>query len=64
MNNRQHDELNDPEILSRVASYEMAFCMQSSIPELTDNTLNSKETLAEHGADPDIHSFANSCLLA
>ena len=42
----------------------MAFCIQTSIPELTDNTLNSKETLAEHGADQDIHSFANSCLLA
>ena len=64
MNKRQHDELNDPEILSRVASYEMAFRMQSSIPELTDLKQESKETLAAYGADPAQHSFANNCLLA
>ena len=64
MNNRQHDELNDPEILSRIASYEMAFRMQSSVPELTDITQESKETLTAYGADPGKHSFANNCLLA
>ena len=64
MNKRQHDELNDPEILSRVASYEMAFRMQSSVPELTDLKQESKETLASYGADPGKHSLANNCLLA
>jgi len=64
MNRRQHDELNDPEILSRVASYEMAFRMQSSVPELTDLKQESKETLSAYGADPEQHSFANNCLLA
>ena len=35
MNQRRHDALGDPEIVSRIASYEMAFRMQSSVPELT-----------------------------
>jgi hypothetical protein len=64
MNKRQHEKLNDPEILSRIASYEMAFRMQSSVPELTDLKQDSKETLALYGADPGKFSFANNCLLA
>ncbi len=64
MNERQHDALNDPEILSRVASYEMAFRMQSSVPALTDLRRESKDTLASYGADPSKPSFANNCLLA
>lgn len=64
MNHRRHDELNDPEILSRVASYEMAFRMQSSVPELADIGQESKETLAAYGAVPGNHSLANNCLLA
>lgn len=64
MNKRQHEALNDPEILTRVAAYEMAFRMQSSVPELTDLTQESKHTLAAYGASPGQHSFANNCLLA
>ncbi|MDE0865870.1 MAG: DUF1501 domain-containing protein [Rubripirellula sp.] len=64
MNERQYQKFNDPEILSRVASYEMAYRMQSSVPELTDLNQESKQTLAAYGADPGKPSFANNCLLA
>ncbi|MFT7640910.1 MAG: hypothetical protein ACI9G1_002654 [Pirellulaceae bacterium] len=64
MNGRQHDVLKDPEILSRVASYEMAFRMQSSVPTLTDLKTESKSALELYGADPSTPSFANNCLLA
>ena len=64
MNKRHHEEVNDPEILSRIASYEMSFRMQSSVPELTDLTNESKASLSLYGADPGKPSFANNCLLA
>lgn len=64
MNRRQHDALGDPEILSRVASYEMAYRMQSSVPALTDLRQESRETLTLYGADPSKPSFARNCLLA
>ncbi len=54
----------DPEILTRIASYEMAYKMQSSVPELVDI---SKEPAAIHelyGTEPGKKSFANNCLLA
>lgn len=64
MNHQQHERLQDPEILSRIAAYEMAFRMQSSVPELTDLTLETSATLASYGAVPGKNSFANNCLLA
>ncbi len=64
MNESHYDALNDPEILSRVDSYEMAFRMQSSVPELTDLSNETKQTLDAYGANPDKPSFANNCLLA
>ncbi|MBU01546.1 MAG: sulfatase [Gemmatimonadetes bacterium] len=64
MNKRHHEEVNDPEILSRIASYEMAYRMQTSVPELTDLTKESKGTLSLYGANPSKPSFANNCLLA
>jgi hypothetical protein len=64
MNQRHHDEVNDPEILSRIASYEMAYRMQSSVPELTDLKKESAKTLEAYGANPATSSFANNCLLA
>ncbi len=57
-------ETGDPEISSRIASYEMAFRMQSSAPELVDLAGESAETLALYGAVPGKPSFANNCLLA
>ena len=54
----------DPEIAARIASYEMAYRMQSSAPELIDLAGESKATLDLYGAEPGKPSFANNCLLA
>ncbi len=54
----------DPEIATRIASYEMAFRLQSSAPELTDLSKETKETLELYGCDPNKPSFARACLLA
>jgi uncharacterized protein (DUF1501 family) len=54
----------DPEIATRIASYEMAFKLQTSAPELTDLSKESNKTLALYGCDPAKPSFARACLLA
>src|SRR5213592_806013 len=54
----------DPEIATRINSFEMAFRMQSSAPELMDLSREPKEILAMYGAEPGKPSFANNCLLA
>ena len=54
----------DPEIATRINSFEMAFRMQSSAPELMDLSKESKATLDMYGAEPGKSSFANNCLLA
>jgi hypothetical protein len=54
----------DPEIATRINSFEMAFRMQSSAPELMDLLKESKATLDMYGAEPGKPSFANNCLLA
>jgi len=64
LNRRRLDASGDPEIATRIASYEMAFRLQSSAPELMDLGQESKETLALYGADPAKPSFARACLLA
>ena len=66
---RQLNELRlgatgDPEIAARISSFEMAYRMQSSAPDLMDLTKETKETLAMYGAEPGKSSFANNCLLA
>jgi len=57
-------ETGDPEVATRIASYEMAYRMQTTGPELIDCSKESKETLALYGAEPGARSFANNCLLA
>ena len=54
----------DPEIATRINSFEMAYRMQESAPELMDLTQESSETLAMYGAEPGKNSYANNCLLA
>lgn len=55
----------DPEIHTRIAQYEMAFKMQTSVPDLTDMSQESKETLELYGVkQPGDGSFASNCLLA
>lgn len=63
--NRKHlDLVGDPEIATRINSFEMAYRMQSSAPELMDISKESPETLRMYGAEPGKSSFANNCLLA
>ncbi len=64
LNRRRLDVMGDPEIATRVASYEMAYRMQTSAPELMDLSKESKETLEMYGAEPGKSSYANNCLLA
>jgi hypothetical protein len=64
LNRRQLEASGDPEIATRIASYEMAFRLQTSAPELMDLKRESKETLELYGAEPDKPSFARACLLA
>ncbi|HIA20358.1 MAG TPA: DUF1501 domain-containing protein [Planctomycetaceae bacterium] len=64
--NREHySEVGDPEIQSRISQYEMAYRMQTSVPELTDISGESKHTLDMYG--PEVKkpgTFAANCLLA
>jgi hypothetical protein len=65
LNEKQAEEVGDPETQARIAQYEMAFRMQTSVPELMDLSKESKQTLDLYG--PDVHkpgTFAASCLLA
>ncbi len=54
----------DPEIETRIRQYELAFKMQTSVPELMDIASESDETRALYGAEPGKSSYANNCLLA
>jgi hypothetical protein len=64
LNEMQARELGHPETLTRIAQYELAFRMQTSVPEVMDITKETKDTLAAYGAEPGAASFANNCLLA
>ncbi len=56
--------MGDPEIATRISSFEMAYRMQSSAPDLMDISQETKQTLEMYGAEPGKPSFANNCLLA
>ncbi|WP_182867630.1 DUF1501 domain-containing protein [Stieleria mannarensis] len=63
--NEQHLSVTgDPEIATRINSFEMAYRMQASAPELMDIRSETQKTLDLYGADPDKPSFAKNCLLA
>jgi hypothetical protein len=64
LNREQHKRLDDPEILTRIAQYEMAFRMQTSVPDLVDFRDEPKSVLDMYGAAPGDGSFASNCLLA
>ena len=64
LNQMRLDAVGDPEIATRISSFEMAFRMQTSAPELMDLSKESKSTLELYGAEPGRPSFANNCLLA
>ena len=65
LNQQQSDELGDPEIQARIAQYEMAFRMQTSVPDLVDTADEPRHVLEMYG--PDVSrpgSYAANCLLA
>jgi hypothetical protein len=64
LNQIRLDAVGDPEIATRINSFEMAFRMQSSAPELMDLAREPKHVLDMYGAEPGKPSFANNCLLA
>jgi uncharacterized protein (DUF1501 family) len=64
LNQRHLDAVGDPEIATRINSFELAYRMQSSAPELMEISQESKETLEMYGAEPGKASYANACLLA
>jgi hypothetical protein len=57
-------KLGDPEIATHIENYEMAYRMQTSVPELMDISKEPKEVLEMYGAEPAKASYANNCLLA
>ncbi len=64
LNQRRLETVGDPEIATRISSYEMAFRMQDHAPEVMDLSKESQDTLDLYGAKPGESSFANNCLLA
>ncbi len=64
LNRIQLGTLGDPEIATRIEAYEMAYRMQTSVPDLMDIGKEPKEILEMYGAEPGKASFANNCLLA
>jgi hypothetical protein len=65
LNELTHKELGDPEVSTRIAQYEMAYRMQTSVPELTDFSKEPQKVLDSYG--PDVKrqgSFAYNCLMA
>src|SRR5712692_5233639 len=64
LNRMEHSALQDPEIMTRIAQYEMAFKMQTSVPGLVDMSKEPKQILEMYGAKPGDGSFASNCLLA
>jgi hypothetical protein len=64
LNRARLDAVGDPEIATRISSFEMAFRMQSVAPEVMDIGREPKHVLAMYGAEPGKPSFANTCVLA
>jgi hypothetical protein len=65
LNQKRLEAKGDPEIAARIAQYEMAFRMQTSVPDLTDISQESKETLDSYGPEVrDPGTYAYNCLLA
>ncbi|MCX6979449.1 MAG: DUF1501 domain-containing protein [Verrucomicrobia bacterium] len=64
LNRRRESLVDDPEIATRIAQYEMAFKMQASVPDLMDVSGEDAKTLEMYGCQPGDGSFASNCLLA
>ena len=64
LNAMRHQTVGDAEIETRIASYELAYRMQTSVPELMDISREPAHIQELYGAEPGKRSFANNCLLA
>src|SRR5260221_8114843 len=64
LNKLENERQDDPEIATRISQYEMAFRMQSSVPELMDLAKEDAKTLELYGTKGGDGSFAANCLLA
>jgi hypothetical protein len=64
LNALQAQAFGHPETMTRISQYELAYRMQTSVPEVMDITKESAETLEAYGAKPGASSLANNCLLA
>jgi len=64
LNEMQAHELGHPETVTRIAQYELAFRMQTAVPEVMDINREPAPVREAYGAQPGASSFANNCLLA
>ena len=64
LNEAEAAQFGDPETVTRIAQYELAYRMQMSVPEVMDITREKPEMIEMYGAKPGEASFANNCLLA
>ena len=64
LNQAHYDNLKDPEISTRIAAYELAYKMQTSVPDLMDIANEPKSIHEMYGTTPGQSSYANNCLLA
>lgn len=64
LNKLEFDQIGDPETVTRISQYELAYRMQISVPEVMDISKEPQRVLETYGAEPGKSSFANNCLLA
>jgi len=64
LNEYELEQFGDPETLTRISQYELAYRMQMSVPEVMDIAKETKQTHEMYGTEPGKPSFANNCLLA
>lgn len=64
LNRLQEASVGDPEIATRIAQFEMAYRMQTSVPEVMDISREPKEVHELYGTKPGQKAFSNNCLLA
>lgn len=64
LNKKSYDEYGDPETLTRISQYEMAYRMQMTAPKVADISEESQETLDMYGVEEGKDSFAKNCVLA
>jgi len=64
LNELQARELGNPETVTRIAQYELAYRMQTSVPDVMDISKEPQHVLEAYGAKPGEASLANNCLLA